>query len=137
MIKIYVSPTCSSCRKVKQFFKDQNIPYEEKNIFDSSLNDKDLKEILQKSENGTSDIIATKSKIMKEQNVNMNDMTISQMISFIRKNPSVLRRPIVVDDRRIQVGYNAEEITTFIPRAQRFVEINCSDDVCETLKKQN
>ena len=61
MIKIYVSPTCSSCRKVKQFFNQQHIPFEEKNIFKSELKDDDLKEILLKSENGTDDIIATKS----------------------------------------------------------------------------
>lgn len=136
MIKIYVSPTCSSCRKVKQFFHDQNIPYEEKNIFTSKLNDSELKEILTKSENGTDDIIATKSKIMKEKKVNLDNMSISQMIAFIRENPSVLRRPIVVDDRHIQVGYDSDEMTTFIPRAKRFVEINCNDDICETLKEQ-
>ena len=108
MIKVYVSPTCSSCRKVKQWFNEQHIPFEEKNIFKSELNDSELKEILEKSENGTDDIIATKSKIMKEQNVDLDSMTISQMIQFVRENPSVLRRPIVVDDRHIQVGYGWE-----------------------------
>lgn len=137
MIKVYVSPTCSSCRKVKQWFNEQHIPFEEKNIFKSELNDSELKEILEKSENGTDDIIATKSKIMKEQKVDLDNMTISQMIAFVRENPSVLRRPIVVDDRHIQVGYDADEMTTFIPRAKKFIEINCSDDVCETLKKSN
>ena len=29
MIKIYTSPSCSSCRKVKQWFDEQKIPYEE------------------------------------------------------------------------------------------------------------
>ena len=135
MIKIYVSPTCSSCRKVKQFFKDQNIHYEEHNIFDSSLKDEDLKEILAKSENGTDDIIAKKSKIMKEQKVDVESMSISEMIKFVRENPSVLRRPIMVDDNRIQVGYNKEEITTFIPKAKRFVDLNCGEDICETLKE--
>lgn len=137
MIKVYVSPTCSSCRKVKQFFNEQHIPFEERNIFKEELNDADLKEILTKSENGTEDIIATKSKIMKEQHVDFDNMTISEMIAFVRKNPSVLRRPIVVDDRHIQVGYDADEMTTFIPRAKKFIEINCSDEVCETLKKSN
>lgn len=137
MIKVYVSPTCSSCRKVKQFLNEQHIPFEERNIFKEELNDADLKEILTKSENGTEDIIATKSKIMKEQHVDFDNMTISEMIAFVRKNPSVLRRPIVVDDRHIQVGYDADEMTTFIPRAKKFIEINCSDEVCETLKKSN
>lgn len=130
MIKIYVSPTCTSCRKVKKWFEEQKIPYEEKNIFNATLNPEELKEMLEKSENGTEDIISLRSKIIKENNINFDDMTISQMIEFIRKNPSVLKRPIMMDDKRIQVGYNSEEIRTFIPRARRIAEMNCSHDAC-------
>lgn len=129
MIKIYVSPSCSSCKKVKKWFSDQNIPFEEKNIFGPSLKESELKDILIKSENGASDIISKRSKVIKEKNVDIEDMSISEMIGFIRENPSVLKRPIMVDDHRIQVGYNKEEITTFIPKARRFQEIYC--DTCE------
>lgn len=132
MIKIYVSPSCSSCKKVKKWFSDQNIPFEEKNIFGPSLKESELKDILIKSENGASDIISKRSKVIKENNVDIEDMSISEMIAFIRENPSVLKRPIMVDDHRIQVGYNKEEITTFIPKARRFQEIYC--DTCEDVK---
>ena len=132
MIKIYVSPSCSSCKKVKKWFSDQNIPFEEKNIFGPSLTESELKDILIKSENGASDIISKRSKVIKENNVDIEDMSISEMIAFIRENPSVLKRPIMVDDHRIQVGYNKEEITTFIPKARRFQEIYC--DTCEDVE---
>lgn len=132
MIKIYVSPSCSSCKKVKKWFSDQNIPFEEKNIFGPSLKESELKDILIKSENGASDIISKRSKVIKENNVDIDDMSISEMIAFIRENPSVLKRPIMVDDHRIQVGYNKEEITTFIPKARRFQEIYC--DTCEDVE---
>lgn len=134
MIKIYVSPSCSSCRKVKKWFEEQNIPYEEKNIFGPDLKADELREILMKSENGTDDIISTKSKIMKEQHVNFDNMTVSEMIDFIRKNPSVLKRPIMVDDRRIQVGYNSEEIRTFIPRERRMNDWPCLNPDCKQNK---
>lgn len=131
MIKIYVSPSCTSCRKVKKWFDEQQIPYEEKNIFNATLNPNELKEMLEKSENGTEDIISLRSKVIKENHINFDDMTISEMIEFIRKNPSVLKRPIMMDDKRIQVGYNSEEIRTFIPRARRIAEMTCSHDFCE------
>lgn len=133
MIKIYVSPSCSSCKKVKQWFDEQKIPYEEKNIFNTPLKEEELKDILTKSENGTTDIISTRSKVIKEQKVDVDGMSISEMITFIRNNPSVLKRPIMVDDHRIQVGYNKEEITTFIPKARRFQQIYC--DTCEDTEK--
>ena len=87
MIKIYTSPSCSSCRKVKKWFEEQNIPYEEKNIFSSVLNENNLKEILNKSENGTDDIISGRSKIMKDKNININDMKNRKLNTFIKENP--------------------------------------------------
>ena len=127
MIKIYTSPSCSSCRKAKKWFDDHKIPYESKNIFGPDFTDEDIKEVIAKSENGTDDILSTRSKIVVENNINFDDMTISQLIAFVRKNPSVLKRPIIVDDHRIQVGYNEEEIRTFIPRARRIATMYCRD----------
>ena len=130
MIRIYTSPSCSSCRKVKSWFKEQGIPFIEKNIFVSTLNENELKEILMKSENGTEDIIATKSKIVKESGIDINSMTVKELIAFIKQNPSILKRPIMVDDKRIQVGYNPDEIRVFIPRARRLAEWACKHDEC-------
>ena len=137
MVKIYVSPSCSSCRKVKKWFDEQNIPYTEKNIFNGNLKEEELRAILEKTENGTEDIIATKSKIMKENKVNFDDMSISEMINFVRKNPSVLKRPIVIDDEhdRIQVGYNEDDIRLFIPKARRYLNEICFTDDCKKLNK--
>lgn len=126
MIKIYTSPSCSSCKKVKKWFDEQHIDYVEKNIFTSVLNPQELKEILEKSENGTDDIISKRSNIIKEGNVDIDSMTVNELIEFIKKNPSCLKRPIMVDDRKIQVGYNEEEIRSFIPAARRIAERNCS-----------
>jgi len=130
MIRIYTSPSCSSCRKVKSWFKEQGIPFVEKNIFVSALNENELKEILMKSENGTEDIIATKSKIVKESGIDINSMTVKELISFIKENPSILKRPIMVDDKRIQVGYNPDEIRVFIPHARRIAEWACKHEEC-------
>ena len=130
MIKIYTSPSCSSCRKVKKWFEDEGIPYIEKNIFVATLKEKDVQEILEKSENGTEDIISKKSKIVKENGLDVDSMTVKQLIEFIKENPSVLKRPIIVDDHRIQVGYNPEEIRTFIPHAKRIALWACSHDNC-------
>lgn len=125
MVKIYTSPSCSSCRKVKKWFNEQKIPYVEKNIFAATLNEEELKDILVKSENGTEDIISSRSKIVKESGVDLESMTIRELIAFIKENPSVLKRPIMVDDKKIQVGYNPEDITVFIPQARRLAELAC------------
>ena len=113
MIKIYLSPSCSSCRKVKAWFEDQQIPFEEINILKHDITEAELKEMLMKSLDGTDDIISKRSKVIKEQNVDVDSMSVKELLDFVRKNPTVLKRPIIVDDSKIQVGYNQDEIEIF------------------------
>lgn len=132
MIRIYTAPSCASCRKVKLWLKEHNIPYVEKNIFSTLLRETELKELLERSENGTDDIISKRSKIIREEHVDIDNMSINHLIKFIQQHPSILKRPIMIDERRFQVGYNAEEIRAFIPRELREVA-NCPSEVCPSL----
>ena len=135
MITIYTSPSCSSCKKVKKWFDEQHIQYKEKNIFSSVLNPEELKDILSKTENGTEDIISNRSNIMKSGTVSIDDMSVNELIEFIKKNPSILKRPIIVDTSKIQVGYNEEEIRSFIPAARRIAASACPHfEECENCR---
>jgi len=114
---------------VKSWLKEHEIPYVEKNIFSTLLRKEELQELLERSENGTDDIISKRSKIMKEQNIDLDSMSFNELILFIQQNPSVLKRPIIMDERRFQVGYNSEEIRAFIPRDLRRIA-DCEKVVC-------
>lgn len=133
MIRIYTAPSCASCRKVKSWLKEQNIPYVEKNIFSTLLRKNELRELLERSENGTDDIISKRSKIIKENKVDVNEMTTNELIEFIQNNPSILKRPIIMDERRFQVGFNSEEIRAFIPRELRKIA-DCKNEDCPKFK---
>ena len=105
MIKIYTAPSCLSCRKVKKYFKDHNIKFVEKNILQTPLTREDIYRMLIQSENGFDDIISMRSKVFKEKNINLDDMNLNQLIDFIIENPSILKRPIILSDLDLQVGY--------------------------------
>ncbi|MDD4213071.1 MAG: Spx/MgsR family RNA polymerase-binding regulatory protein [Bacilli bacterium] len=115
MIKIYTSPSCLSCRKVKRYFVKYNIPFVEKNILHTKLTKEDIFRMLVNSENGFEDIISLRSKVFKEQNINLESMKINELVEFIIVNPTILKRPIIVTDNEIQVGYNDDDITLFLP----------------------
>lgn len=119
MIQIYTTPSCSSCRKAKKWFEEHRIEYREKNIFNIKLTKDDIFLMLKNTESGFDDIISTRSKVFQEQNLELDDMTMSELTSFIIQNPSVLRRPIIIEDTKMQVGYNEDEIRTFIPKRLR------------------
>lgn len=132
-VKVYTSPSCASCRKAKKWLNDFGIDYVEKNIFVSKLNREELKAILEKTEHGFDDIISTRSKVFKEKSASIEDMSINELLDFIEANPSVLKRPIIIDDRRLQIGYNDEEIRVFIPRElrQHYECVGCGYDTMD------
>ena len=129
MIQIYTTPSCSSCRKAKKWFEEHRIEYREKNIFNIKLTRDDIFLMLKNTENGFEDIISTRSKVFQEKNLDIDDMTMSELTNFIIDNPSVLRRPIVIEDNKLQVGYNEDEIRTFIPKRLREIIMctNCTN----------
>ncbi len=138
MVKIYTTPSCASCRKAKKWFDDHNISYQEKNIFFQPITKEDIKAMLSNSENGFDDIISLRSKVIKDNNIDIQDMKVSELEQFIVENPSILKRPIIIENRKFQVGYNDEEIRVFIPKELRQISIcnNCDND-CEYKKALN
>ena len=104
MIKVYTSPSCSSCRKVKKWLMDNDIPFIEKNILGPTFTEKDVYEILSRTENGTDDIIAKRSKIVQESGVDIESLTIKQ--------------------------YNPDDITIFTPVAKRIADYACTLAAC-------
>ena len=58
-------------------------------------------------------------------------MSFNEACDFLINNPSALKRPILVDDNKLQVGYNNEEIRTFIPKEQRMKSVFSSMDDAE------
>lgn len=119
MIKIYTTPSCSSCRKAKKWMDSFGIRYVEKNIFNVALTKQDIFAILSNTERGFEDIISMRSKVIVDGNYDLEEMTTGQLVEFIMKNPSVLRRPIIINEKAMQVGYNDEEIRVFLPRELR------------------
>lgn len=126
MITIFTTPSCSSCRKAKKWLDDHKISYQEKNLFNQRITEEDIDRMLENAENGFEDIISTRSKVFKEKDLDVEDMRISELKAFIIENPSVLKRPIIIDDDKMQVGYNDEEIRVFIPKRLREL-IMCVD----------
>ena len=119
MIVVYTSPGCASCRKVKNWLKDHDLKFLEKNIFHTFLNESEIKHLLMRSENDTEDFISKRSKVIQESNVDIDELSMNELIKFIQENPSVLKRPIVLNEKTFLVGYDEEEIGAFIPSNER------------------
>jgi regulatory protein spx len=123
MVTLYTSPSCTSCRKAKAWLEEHNISYSERNIFSENLSINEIKEILRMTEDGTDEIISTRSKIFQKLDINLESMPLQDLYELIQKNPGLLRRPIIIDEKRLQVGYNEDEIRRFLPRKVRTFQL--------------
>lgn len=123
MITLYTSPSCASCRKARTWLEENNIEYLEKNIFKDQLTEYDLKVILSLTENGTEEIISFRSQIFHDLTIDMETISLKELIHIILENPGLIRRPILIDDKRLQIGFNEEDIRRFLPRDIRKLEL--------------
>lgn len=123
MVTLYTSPSCTSCRKARAWLKEHNIPYAERNIFSDPLSVDELKQILQMTEDGTEEIISTRSKVYQDLHVNIDDLSLKDLLGLVQRHPGLLRRPIIMDEKRLQVGYNEDEIRRFLPHEVRALEL--------------
>ncbi|MGG1247881.1 transcriptional regulator Spx [Bacillus spizizenii] len=123
MVTLYTSPSCTSCRKARAWLEEHDIPFEERNIFSEPLSIVEIKQILRMTEDGTDEIISTRSKVFQKLNVNVESMPLQDLYRLINEHPGLLRRPIIIDEKRLQVGYNEDEIRRFLPRKVRSFQL--------------
>ena len=76
------------------------------------------------TEDGTDEIIATNSNDFKNLNIDIDQLSIQELYALIQQYPRMLRSPILIDSKRIQVGYNEMDIRRFIPRKVRAFELH-------------
>lgn len=123
MLTLYTSPSCTSCRKARAWLQEHEIPFVERNIFSEPLNISELKAILQMTEDGTEEIISTRSKVFQKLNMDLDDLPLKDLLTLVQENPGLLRCPIMIDEKRLQVGFNEDEIRRFLPRDVRQLEL--------------
>lgn len=116
MITVLIGNSCTSCRKTKAWFQEYGIPFVERNIDHDPLDREELKQILALCTNGVDAIISKKSKIYKSLQLDFEDLSFNQLLVLLSQYPKLVKRPIIFDEKKIQIGFNEEEIRTLLPQ---------------------
>lgn len=53
--------------------------------------------------------------------IDLDDLKLEELLALIEQYPNLLKRPIIVDGDKLQVGYNEDDIRKFVPRNIRKV----------------
>lgn len=128
MIKIYTVMSCSSCKKAKEWLESHQLEFEEVNLISDKITREDFLKILSLTENGTEEIISKRSRAYQRLDLDFDRLSINELVQIFGDNRTLLRRPLILDDRRLQVGYNEDDIRKFLPRQIRQVEMKTATE---------
>ncbi|MGN7373371.1 transcriptional regulator MgsR [Bacillus halotolerans] len=109
-LTFYSYPSCTSCRKTKHWLKAHQIEFNERHLFRETPTMDELKYILSLTTEGIDEILATRSQTFKNLNLKIEDMTVNEVLELLIEKPKLLRRPILVDNRKLVIGYNPGEL---------------------------
>lgn len=122
-VNLYYSTSSKSSRSTRAWLVANNIAFNERDIIANPLDRDELKQILRLTENGFEDIVSTRSKAFKALHIDLSDLGFNQLLDLLVEKPQLLKRPIIYDGRRLQIGYNEEDIRAFLPRSVRKSEL--------------
>ena len=110
-ITFYSYPSCTSCRKTKHWLKAHQVHFQERHLFRETPTYDELKHILELTTEGIDEILATRSQTYKDLNIDINELTLSEVLNLMIQEPKLLRRPIITDGNKLIVGYNPQALS--------------------------
>lgn len=101
---MYQKPTCGTCKKEKQYLSKVRISFDEVDI----VKDPPSREFLEKNvdEHHLDEYINKHSKPYKELGLAGKSFSKSELIDMMLNDPDLIKRPILVDGKKVYFGYN-------------------------------
>lgn len=104
-------PKCGTCQKAAKWLKENNVDADSRNITEENPTEEELTLWIEKSGLPINKFFNTSGKIYKEQNLKdrvKNDST-KDLIKLLATNGMLVKRPIVVTDKQVLVGFKEDE----------------------------
>ncbi len=107
-VKFYSYPSCTSCRRTKNWLLTEGVQFDERHLFRETPTVKELKEILSLTTNGIDEILAKRSKEFKSLHLEIENLTVNELLQLVHDKPKLLKRPILTKGEKLVIGYSEE-----------------------------
>lgn len=104
-------PKCSTCKKAKEYLKNNNIKFEDRNIVEHNPNKNELKKWIKKSGKDINKFFNTSGLKYRELKLKdkIKQMTEEEKIELLSTNGMLVKRPILICDDKVLVGFKEGE----------------------------
>ena len=96
VIKFYHNPRCSKSRQALQLISSQNITLEIIKYLEEGISKPDLENVLNSLEIDRNNFLRKNEKAFKDLNINLEKISIDQLIKLIIENPIIIQRPLAI-----------------------------------------
>lgn len=102
---------CGTCRKAEKWLKDKNINYKYRPIDIENPTNNELDKWIQRSELPIQRWFNTSGKLYREQNIKdkIKELSQPELIDILSSNGMMVKRPILLTDEFVLVGFKEEE----------------------------
>ena len=111
MLKFICYPKCTTCQRAQKFLDEKGVKYELVNIKEQNPTENELKEYLRLSGLPLKRFFNTSGLLYKSLNLKekLPEMTADEQISLLATDGMLVKRPILVSDSAVLVGFRQEE----------------------------
>ncbi|MCI7031323.1 MAG: arsenate reductase family protein [Clostridium sp.] len=117
MSKVFINyPKCSTCKKAEKFLKENNIEFINRNIVEENPSAEELALWMEKSGLEPRKFFNTSGVLYREMNLKDKIKTMSkeEMIEILSTNGMLVKRPLLVMDDKVLVGFKEENYKEII-----------------------
>lgn len=111
MILFIEYPKCTTCQKAKKWLDDNGIEYADRHIKEDNPSYEELSEWYKKSGLPLKKFFNTSGLLYKSMGLKdkLSAMTEEEKLKLLSTDGMLVKRPIVIADNAVLVGFNAEE----------------------------
>ena len=104
-------PKCTTCRKAKKYLQDNNIEFIDRHIAEENPTKEELKSWLEKSNLKINKFFNTSGVLYREMGLKdkVKTASVDELLDILSTNGMLVKRPIIVKDNTVLVGFKEEE----------------------------
>lgn len=103
-------PKCTTCKRAKKWLEEHEVQYEDRHIVENNPTSEELKNWIERSGLSVKKFFNTSGNLYKEMNLSqkLKELSEEEQIQLLSTNGMLVKRPIVVGDDFVLVGFRDE-----------------------------